>query len=638
MTLSEKRNSIRRRLIVSVAVTSAVLAVLPCTAVGREHRDARPADTVLRRGFVYTVDKHNRVHDSLAVRDGRIVFVGSRRGVQRYIGKRTKVIDLKGKMVMPSLQDGHIHGIVELGTDQPKCDLNYELLTVSDLQARIRACLDDAKLGAEPNDRLEVVNWAADGLTPRGTPVTAALLDGLNTQRPVVVFTPDYHSALASARALTLAGITAATPDPADGVIVRDGNGAPTGQLLDSAQNLVRDVGTTPPAPPLPPVSERMRAGIRVLNKKGVTSFLIAGAEPYEAKLYQALRKAGHLDARAHMLLKVPDDAKTLRKAIATLNDVRSDIEVPSQIPRQVRAWRPGRTNDRGRRVIPEPALSIDGVKFWLDGVLQAPAQSAATLEPYLQNVGTVEHPASAPRTDKAARGNLYIGRAELAKAAVAFERAGWQIHAHAIGDRAVRTGLSAIQRMRAANGRMDSRPTLAHNELVHPDDFARFEKLGVIANMQYQWAVGASHSTDAVKPFLGPERWNHYEPEWYLYKAGARIAYGSDCCVDPFDPWYALEVGVTRTDDRWGPEFPTYQGPMNSSPGLPLKEALRGMTINAAFQLHQDDTTGSLERGKLADLIVLDRNLFRIPANEISEVEVRLTMVGGKTVYRGRS
>lgn len=596
-----------------------------------------PADTVFRDGYVYTVDRQEQVRSSLAVRDGRIVFVGGRRGVRRYIGERTEVVDLHGRMVMPSLQDGHIHGIIELGTNQPECDLRYELLTADALRQRIQACLHNPKLGSGPSDRLEVFNWAADGIRPRGTPITKALLDPLSTKRPIVVLTPDAHSALVNSRALELAGITAQTPDPTGGVIVRDGDGEPTGQLLDKALLLARDVGTDPPSPRLAPQLERARAGIAVLNRRGVTSFLIPGTDPSEAVVYQRLRDRRQLHARAHVLLYLtPKQARHPGRTLSALNDIRSDIEVRRQIPRQVRAWRPGRANDSGRLLIARPALSIDGVKLpWLDGVLQWPEQSAATLEPYLENIGSAENPQWVPRTDERARGDLHLTPAEVTRVAIAFEREGWQIHAHAIGDRTVRVGLTAFQRMRAANGRTGSRPTLAHNELVHPTDFRRYRQLGVIASMSYQWAVGASHSTDAVKPYLGPDRWRYYEPEWYLYKARARIAYGSDCCVDPFDPWFALEAAVTRTDDRWGPEFPEYQGPMNSSPGLPLAEAIRGMTINAAYQLHQDRITGSLERGKLADLIVIDRNLFGVPASEISETKVQLTMVGGKTVHR---
>lgn len=596
-----------------------------------------PADTVFRDGYVYTGDRQERVRSSLAVRDGRIVFVGGRRGIRPYVGERTEVIDLRGRMVMPSLQDGHIHGIVGLGTNQRECSLGYELLTHDALRAGIQACLDDPELGSEPSDRLEVFNWAADGIRPRGTPITKALLDPLGTRRPIVVFTPDGHHALANSRALELARITAQTPDPSDGVIVRDANGEPTGQLLDGAQRLVGGVGTNPPKPQLPSRLKRARRGIAVLNRHGVTSFLIAGTDPSEARLYQRLRERRELHARAHVLLYLAvEQARHPRRTLSALSDTRSDIEVRRQIPRQVRAWRPGRANDRGRRLIPRPAVSIDGVKLpWLDGVLQWPEQSAATLKPYLENVGTEQNPKWVPRTDERARGDLVLTQAEVTRAATAFEREGWQIHAHAIGDRTVRVGLTAFARMRAANGRTDSRPTLAHNELVHPKDFRRYPQIGVIPSMSYQWGVGASHSTDAVKPYLGPDRWRYYEPEWYLYKAGARIAYGSDCCVDPFDPWFALEAGVTRTDDSWGPEFPEYQGPMNSSPGLPLAEAIRGMTINVAYQLHQDGITGSLERGKLADLIVIDRNLFRIPADEISETKVQMTMVGGKTVHR---
>jgi len=271
---------------------------------------------------------------------------------------------------------------------------------------------------------------------------------------------------------------------------------------------------------------------------------------------------------------------------------------------------------------VARPGISIDGVKLFLDGVVQAPAQTAALLEPYLV------HGRPGP-----SRGELYLDNPRLGRLLRGFERRGYQAHVHAIGDRAVRVTLDAVQAMRRADGMRDSRPSIAHAELVAKPDLRRFRDLRVQPVMSYQWAKPAPDSTDSVVPYLGAERVEQYEPEGQLQAAGARIAFGSDYPVDGLDEFFAIEVAVLREAD-WGPAFPQYAGRFNHDPGLTLDQALRGITINAAHAMHQDAVTGSLERGKLADLIVLDRDVSAIPPDAISETSVELTMVGGRVVY----
>jgi hypothetical protein len=265
-----------------------------------------------------------------------------------------------------------------------------------------------------------------------------------------------------------------------------------------------------------------------------------------------------------------------------------------------------------------------------MDGVLQAPAQTAGLLEPYLQDRGTGAHPRFVPGSKS---GDVYFSPDLLTPLLEALARAGIEPHIHAIGDRSVRQALDAIEAMRKSVPNPDLRVAMAHEELVDAQDLPRFAALNVIPVMSFQWAKPGPDSIDAARDYLGPARFAHMEPEGSLNAAHARIAYGSDWPVDRLNEWFALKVGVTRTGD---PELGIkYQGQLNRDAVLPRATALRAITMNAAYALHMDSEVGSLETGKLADLIVLDRNPLQVPAEEIAQVRVLLTTLGGKVVYQ---
>jgi predicted amidohydrolase YtcJ len=624
-----------RRVVVSphrlVARAAACAAVLVLLVLGQASATAaarpKPADTVLRNGFVYTVDARDRVADALAIDRGVIVYVGSDKGARRYIGRGTEVIDLAGRMVMPGLQDGHIHDVQK--SDVKECDLQAAPLTVPEFQARVQACLNDPELG-DADDWLIVSNLYMQFLKPAGTVPHKSMLDALPTQRPIVVSAAvTGHTTLVNSKALELAGITAATPDPPGGRIDRDPDGQPSGLLQDTAADPV--FALIPPPPPTTPQRELELTEQRMheFNREGITSFMQPLASPAMVKLFGRLSRAGRLTARAHFAvgsdLEEYKTRPTRAKLYARVAKLRRQVERRERLPRSVTSWRPGK--QRGPRLVARPGVSVDAVKIFLDGIAQAPAQTAAMLEPYLDASGK-------PRTDPSARGELYVDNSTLGPTVTGLEKRGFQSHIHAIGDRAVRTALDAFAAARKANGNLRTHPTIAHAEVVHPDDYKRFARLDVTASMGLQWAKPAPDSTDAVKPFMSGDRWDYYEPTARITRAGGRVSLGSDCCLDPFDEWFDLEVAILREAD-WGPEFPQYAGKLNALPGLTLKEGIRVVTINAAYQMHEEKVTGSLERGKLADLIVLDQNITRIPLDDISNTDVLLTMVGGKTVWR---
>jgi predicted amidohydrolase YtcJ len=581
------------------ATAIAVLIAVPAA----EARAPRPADTVLRNGFVYTVDAHDSVRQAVAVRRGKIVYVGSNRGVRRFIGSRTTVRNAHGRMVMPGLHDGHMHPLGG-GAGLLKCSLDYQPLTIAEFKTRIAKCLSDTSKD-EPDTWLQVINWYQEAMIPAGTKVAKEDLDALNTKRPIVVQSSFGHSTVVNSRALALAGITAATPDPGGGKIWRDAAGNPTGLLDDAAQNLVDN------AVPAPTAAEDVasaRAALDAMRRQGITSFLDAAASPTSLNAFTAVQRQGKLTARAHF---------------APVIDIEAGKN-PAKVVRGLRGMK--RRYDQGA-IRRRPSITLRNAKMFMDGVQQVPAQTAGLLKPYLINAGTADAPNWVPGPS---RGPIYFPPAELDPLVAAIAKAGFDPHIHSIGDRAVRLTLDAYAYMRKRIGNADIRPAIAHAEMVDPADYGRFRKLDVIPTMSFQWAKPGPDSIDAQKDYIGPERFSRVEPEGSLYAAKAPIAYGSDWPVDTLNEWFALQVGITRENPAGG----KYAGRFNDQKGLPRRFALRSITKNSAHELHQDGRTGSLERGKLADLIVLDRNVLRIPKTQIMNTKVLLTMVGGKTVY----
>lgn len=585
----------------------AALALATLGATGAEAA-VKPADTVLRNGYVHTVDKRDSRAEALAIRAGKIVYVGSDRGVRRYVGKRTKVTNLGGRMVMPGLQDAHIHEMLG-GELALKCDLQFAPLTLDQFKQRIGACLKDTA-DKEPDGWLQVESWYRQAMLPPGTDATKADLDALSTKRPIIVTSSDHHTALANSRALEIAGVTAATPDPVGGHIVRDAQGNPTGILEDRAAGLVR---SKVPPPTAEDNVAAAAAALDAMRRQGITSFMSQVSSKEEMTAFKALRKAGKLTARAHFGPNVSAaDAKTdMNKAVGNLLALKRQFDTGGTVAR--------------------PGLTVrNSSELGLDGVLQAPAHTARMLEPYFVNAGTPAQPSWVPGTD---RGPEYYAPDTINKLVAALAKAGIDPQIHAIGDRSVRDALNAVEYARKTVKARDFRPQISHAEVVHPDDDKRFKQLNVTPVMSFQWAKPAPDSIEAAKDFMGPERFARMEPEGSLYKAGARVAFGSDWPVDPLDEWFALQVGITRRNRDSSGKYAGY--PLGDEIGLPRKYALRAITMNSAYALHHDDKTGSLERGKLADLIVLDQNVLRVPVMEIADTKVLLTMVGGKPVYK---
>lgn len=559
---------------------------------------ATSADSVYRNGIVATMDAQNTVLQAVAVSNGRITYAGSNEGVQQHIGPRTRVIDLQGRLLMPGLVDAHMHP-QSGGARLLNCNLNYEKLTVPQFQSRIRSCLDKDR---NPKRWLVVVNWFQQGMQPGGVAVSRATLDALRTKRPIIVRSSFGHSVLLNTRGLQLAGVKDDTPDPHGGKIARDARGKATGLLEDAAQDMAMKL-----LPPLT-VAENLAASSRALDamrKQGITTFLDAYTDPETLAAFATLQRQNKLTARAHFAVLVEPQ------------------QAPDQAVNEIRKLA-GQFDQGATRT--EPSMQVRHAKLFMDGVIAAPALTGSMLTPYFTEKG---EPGANAGPDP------YFAPPVLQAMLRALAQAHIDPHLHVDGDRAVREALDAIEAVRTTPEGAAMRPALAHNEIVDPQDFNRFAQLDATAVLSFQWAKPAPDTVEALKPYMGPIRYDFVEPQSMLRTAGARIAFGSDWPVDPLDEWFALQVAVTRAA---GPDAgPQYQGRLGTQPGLPRAAALRAMTIEAAYVLRQEQDIGSLEKGKLADMIVLDRNVFDIPPEEIARTRVLQTIVGGKTVYEAK-
>lgn len=588
-----------------VALTAAIVAPALAAAGGAPPATKR-VDTVYVNGYVFTADARDSVQEAVLVRDGRIAFVGASSEARKAAAEGARVTDLRQHMLMPGLVDGHMHPL-DGGATLLKCNLNYERLTVAQLQSRIQACLD-ATRGAEPNQWLQVVNWFREAMIPNGVATSRATLDVLKTRRPIFVMSSFVHTALVNNRALELANITAATRDPLGGRIDREPSGAPSGILEDAAYEKV--VAVIPKPTPAEEI-KAANAALEAMRRQGVTTFLDAAATSRTLEAFAAAQRQQGLTARAHFaVLITPEEGREPQRAVEAARAL-------------------ARRYDQGEtRAV--PGITVRNIKLFMDGVITAPACTGALLKPYFTNVGTAEAPRWAPGTN---RGPLvYFPAAVLHPLLIAAAKAGLEPHMHADGDRAVHEALDGVAALRQSFPGSAIRAAIAHDEIVDPNDFGRYQQLEAIPVLSFQWEKPAPDTIDGAQDYLGPERFRYLEPAGYLSAAGAHIAYGSDWPVDALNEWFALKVAITREGDPAAGA--KYAGRLSTDSGLTLPVALHAITTGSAYELHAERDVGSLEVGKFADFIVLDRNIFKIPPREIADVQVLLTVVGGKAVH----
>lgn len=520
--------------------------------------------------------------EALAVSDGRIVATGTSADVARLAGPATKVVDLGGRFVMPAFHDAHVHP-VSAGVELGQCNLN-DVETAEATLTAVRACVE----AHASRSWLVGGGWALPSFPP-GRP-NKEELDAVTGSRPAALSSADGHSLWVNSAALAAAGITRATRDPEAGRIDRDRRGEPTGLLRESATALVSRLI---PSPTPEDYDAGLVRALAEMNRVGIVSFIEANARPPIVEAYRAVARQGKLTARAHLSLYADPDRDE------------------SQVDEFVRVRQ--QTNEAG--------VTVGAVKIFLDGVIEA--ATASLLEPYrpLPGEPAPSHPRGLPNFSD-----------ERLKALVRrLDRGGFQVHMHAIGDRAIRQGLDAIADAIRANGVRDRRPHIAHLQLFHPDDVPRFRELGVVANIQPLWAYADSYIRTLTEPRLGPERSQWLYPLGALQRAGAMLAGGSDWSVSSVNPLHGVQVAVTRRSLTAPADAPAWL----PEQALDLPTALAAYTNGGAFVSFEEKDSGSLEVGKLADLIVVDQNLFEIPVQQIHTARVVWTLLEGREVYR---
>ena len=554
------------------------------------------ADVIFAGGAIYTPDGSGRrlvpataaggrPASAVAVAGGVIAAVGAE-GDDDLAGLRgpgTEVISLRGRALLPGFQDAHAHPAFA-GVTMTGCNL-IGAATLAEAEERIRAYAA-AHAGKE---WISGSGWRMEWFE-RGTPGRQQL-DALTGGRPAFLLNRDGHGGWANTRALELAGFGARTPDPPDGRFERDGDGGLQGTAHEGAADLI---GAFVPEPDFADRLAGLLLAQRHLHQRGITAWQDAIVGAYLGSrdplpVYLEAARSGQLTARVEGALWWDRG-----RGAGQIDEILARRE----------AGQAGR-------------FRAGTVKIMQDGVLES--RTAALLEPYLDACGC----------QTAARGLSHVDPAELCQHATALDALGFQLHFHAIGDRAVRECLDAVAAARAANGGNDQRHHIAHLQVVHPDDVPRFARLGVTANMQALWAAHEPQLDELTIPFLGPERAARQYVFGDLLRSGARLAAGSDWAVSSANPLRAVHVAVNRS------LYGTEAEPLLPGQALDLGEALAAYTTGSAFVNHLDQVTGSITRGRLADLIVLDRDPFAHPADEIALTSVLGTYVQGEAVFR---
>ena len=540
--------------------------------------DQAPADLALLAGSLRTMHPRGGRAAALAVRAGRIVAVGRDEEIRGHIGSKTRVIELGGRTVLPGFQDAHVHPI-GAGLEALRCSLHD--------RRGLDAYLDAVAEYAERRPNTEWITgggWSLDDF-PGGTP-RAEDLDRVISDRPAFLPNRDGHGAWVNTLALERAGITAETLDPPDGRIERNPDGSPSGTLHEGAAHLVERLI------PVDTEAEMLDAlawAQADLHRLGITAWQDAWVLRDMIDVYQRFAGQGRLTARV----------------IGALWWDRT------RGPDQIEPWLAIRAQGAVGR------FTVTSVKLMLDGIVEN--FTAAMSQPYLDGSGNATSNS----------GIDFIEPEALADAVTRIDALGFQPHFHAIGDRAVHNALDAVAAARAANGPSDTRPHVAHIQVIQPDDIGRFAPLGMVANAQPYWAVHEGQMDRLTIPFLGPDRSTWQYPFGSLLRAGARLAMGSDWSVSTADPLAQIEVAVNRVSDLHRDHEPFLPGER-----LTLDEALAAFTIGSAYVNHLDQETGTLEAGKLADLVVLDRDIHAPDAGPLGDARVIGTFVEGAAVH----
>ena len=540
------------------------------------------ASLVILNARVQTMASAMPTASALAIRDGRIEMVGSDEQVRPFIGPQTRVFDAAGATVLPGFIDTHMHPVTS-SAQLDDCTFDDKQLKVAALAPTIGAC----KPTRDPKTGIEWI--LVNNLNPADFEAAREDLDRIESTRPLVLFTSDGHSRWLNSRALAVCGISRNTAQPRHGQLVLDGDGEPTGHLIDGAQELTDGFI---PQDTLDTKVAALRKALPGMHAAGLTSVMDAAVEEPELEVLAQLARNGELSMDVTTALQAEADGET---------DSLPVIE------------------DQRRRYSGLPHLHVDTVKVFVDGVLEYPTQSAALLQPYRPFNGQ-------GRSDA---GDIYVDPAAFGKLVTELDRRGFNVHTHAIGDRAARVSLDAFEAARRTLGKQSrAHFSISHLQLIDRADWPRFAALDVFASFQLLWAQPDNYATDAVQPYIGPERSALMYPAKGLLDNGATLVGGSDWNVSSYAPLEAIAVAMDRRD----PEN-MQRAPLAVGQAVSLQAMLRAYTVDAARMLGIDGETGTLEIGKQADLVVLDRDLVNADAGAVRATRVRYTFSDGAQV-----
>jgi len=547
------------------------LLVLLSFAVAPALAAQEPADLIVTNARIYTVDENRPLADAMAIRDGRVIFIGSARGAEVFTGSRTERLDLDGKTVIPGMVDAHVH-LSGLGVALRMVDL----VGTRSYEEVIERVVERARTTPE-GEWIRGRGWDQNDWAVTNFPTHEALSRAV-PNHPVYLTRVDGHAGLVNARALELAAVTAATQDPTGGRIIHDASGDPTGVLIDRAQAIVAQ---TIPERTDQEMREAILAAIAEANKWGLTGVHDAGVGPSTIDLFEELAQEGRYNLRNYVMVSSSDES----------------LE---------------RYFERGpQEGLYDGRLWMRAIKISADGALGS--RGAALLEPYSDDPGN--------------RGLITTPYERVREVAVRALDNGFQLNVHAIGDRANRMVLDAYESALEEVPTADHRFRIEHAQIVHFQDLSRFAELDVIPSMQ------GSHQTSDMYWAIGRLGWTRVQGAYAwrtLLNSGVVIPNGSDFPVEEVNPLISFKAFVTRQDaDGWpaGGWFPDER--------TTREEALKSMTLWPAHGAFMEDVSGSLSPGKYADFVVLDQDIMKIAPERILDTRVLMTVLGGKVVYR---
>lgn len=539
------------------------------------------ADAIYFNGNIYSVDTRNTFYSAMAITEGMIVAMGDDESILYHQGESTKLVDLHGQFVMPGLVDSHLHPF--WGASQSlSCDLKHQVLTKTEILAKITKYT--ANYMQEHKDGWIIVRgWMQPDMLPIGSELTREDLDGIAQDYPIIVFSNDCHLLVCNTLALSSFKTVNIPEDAKLKGILEDG---PAMQAFDEITRYSDDYALR--------VARKAQS---LLNEQGVTTVMDARADAVTFKAFQVLAQSNELTLRVLGAREIP------AKTFATVE----------MIPEAIAATQAFMTEFSYKQTALQPTTTISHIKFFIDGVLQAPLHTALLRQPYRLD-GIEQY------------GDCYYDKALLTELLSQTNQLGWHPHMHTVGDAGIDFALDCIEGSQEKSPNIKVRAGFAHNELTVAEHYPRFKALNVIATQSLQWGAMCEVTQVTFEALLGKERIEYFECAGRFYDANVKVAYGSDWPIDHLDLWEHFQLGMNRqlmdSDYQHG-----------NDRELTVQEVLRSATIDAAYMLGQEQNFGSLEAGKFADFIVLNQNPFTLDRYKIHTVKVEKIFLGGKSI-----